>query len=178
LGRLWLATWNGRANFFTLAGRINNKRAQKIRVMIKSLIRLAIIAVIGVLVYNYFLGDDQEKENARQIFQEVKEVGNSIFDFVKSEKEKFDAGKYDAALDKIGGLFDNMRSSADQLEGNYEDELTSLEQERTQLEDRLHEMEQAGADENSPEMEQLQDDLDAFLERTRQMIDLVQQTNQ
>jgi cytochrome c556 len=146
--------------------------------MIKSLIRLAIIAVIGVLVYNYFLGDDQEKENARQIFQEVKEVGNSIFDFVKSEKEKFDAGKYDAALDKIGGLFDNMRSSADQLEGNYEDELTSLEQERTQLEDRLHEMEQAGADENSPEMEQLQDDLDAFLERTRQMIDLVQQTNQ
>ena len=145
--------------------------------MIKSLIRLVVLVVIGVLVYNYFLGTDEEKENASRIFQEVKEVGSSVADLLRSEKEKFDSGKYDAALDKVGGLFDNIRANQDDLKGDYNDELTDLEKERIELENRLAELDQEGADEGSQEMEDLQDDLDKFMERTKVMIDLIQGNN-
>ncbi|MCB0706638.1 MAG: hypothetical protein KDC34_15090 [Saprospiraceae bacterium] len=142
--------------------------------MIKSLIRLVALVVVGVLVYNYFLGDPGEKETASKIFQEVKDVGSSVADLLRSEKEKLDSGKYDAALDKIGGLFSSIRTNKDELSGDYDGELTNLEKEREALEERLRELENSGADENSPEVRNLKDDLDSFMTRTKRMIEAIQ----
>jgi len=70
--------------------------------MIKNLLKLAVFLVIGVLVYNYFFGNAVEKERSAKIGNQVKELFQSAVDVVKDEKEKFDAGKYDGALDKVG----------------------------------------------------------------------------
>ena len=57
--------------------------------MIRSLLKLIIIMVLGILVYNLFLGDTTEKENAKKVFSEIKEAGVAVKDLLKSEKKKF-----------------------------------------------------------------------------------------
>ncbi|RMG84312.1 MAG: hypothetical protein D6714_08145 [Bacteroidetes bacterium] len=95
------------------------------------------ILVAGILVYNYFLGTETEKENAREVFGKIKDVGVAVKDLLQAEKEKFDQGKYDKALDKIGGLFRDLKEKAKDLDENYLDRLSQLEQKRQELEQRL-----------------------------------------
>jgi basic membrane lipoprotein Med (substrate-binding protein (PBP1-ABC) superfamily) len=98
--------------------------------MIKNILQILVVVVVGVLVYNFFLGTPEEKQNARTIFNEVKDVGVAVKDLLQSEKEKFDAGKYDNALDQIGNLFDNMKTEAREFDEQYLDRIEDLERKR------------------------------------------------
>ena len=87
--------------------------------MIKTLLKLGILLAIGIVCYNYFFGTAAEKESSKKIFSKAKEIGKSTFELgkstielFKSEREKLDEGKYDGALDKIGGLFNELKDSA------------------------------------------------------------------
>lgn len=105
--------------------------------MIRSLLKLLFILIIGVLIYNYFLGTPEEKENAKQIFSEVKDVVVGVKDLVKAEKEKFDKGKYDNAIDKIGELLSKLKSKAKDIDEKYIDRISDLEKKKDQLKDAI-----------------------------------------
>lgn len=105
--------------------------------MIRSLLKLLFILIIGVLIYNYFLGTPEEKENAKQIFSEVKDVAVGVKDLVKAEKEKFDKGKYDNAIDKIGELLSKLKSKAKDIDEKYIDRISDLEKKKDQLKDAI-----------------------------------------
>ncbi len=107
--------------------------------MLRSLIKLGLILVAGILVYNYFFGTPEEKAQSKEIFTGAKDLTKSAFNLLKSEKEKFDEGKYDEAVDKIGGLIDNLKGKAEQLENNKEliDQLAELQQQQNSLESKL-----------------------------------------
>lgn len=101
----------------------------------KFLIRLAILLVLGILVYNYFFGTQEEKETSKKIFGEVRDLGKATWDLLRSEKQKFDEGKYDEAADKIGNLLDRLRGHAETIENNKDllTRLDELEQKRKEL---------------------------------------------
>ena len=61
--------------------------------MIRKLFKLLFILIIGVLIYNYFLGTPEEKENAKQIFSEVKDVAVGVKELVQQEKAKIRCGE-------------------------------------------------------------------------------------
>lgn len=105
--------------------------------MIRSLLKLIIIMVLGILVYNLFLGDTTEKENAKKVFSEIKEAGVAVKDLLKSEKKKFDEGKYDDALDKVGNAFDKLKRRAKDIDEKYVDQIAELDDTRQDLERRL-----------------------------------------
>ena len=117
--------------------------------MIRSVLKLLAVLVIGILVYNYFLGTDTEKENAKKIFGELKDVGVAVKDLLKSEKEKFDKGKYDKAVDKIGGVLDGLKKNAKEFDEKYLDRIQDLEKKREELEKALSEY----SDENEKDSE-------------------------
>jgi len=106
--------------------------------MIKSLLKLGLLLVIGILVYNYFLGTPEEKASSKKVFTEIKEVGKSVGGLLKAEKEKFDAGKYDNALDKIGGMFDKLKSKVKDGSDQFK-EIKELEEKKNKLKERLSE---------------------------------------
>jgi predicted nucleic acid-binding Zn-ribbon protein len=108
--------------------------------MIRQLFKLIIIMVLGILVYNLFLGDTTEKENARKVFSEIKEAGVAVKDLLKSEKKKFDEGKYDDALDKVGNVFDKLKRRAKDIDEKYVDRIAELDDTRKELEQRLKEL--------------------------------------
>lgn len=107
--------------------------------MLKSLIKVGLLLVAGILVYNYFFGTPEEKAQSKEIFTSVKDLTKSTFALLKQEKAKFDEGKYDEAVDKIGGLLDDLKGKAEQLKDNKEllDQIAALEQKRQRLSEEI-----------------------------------------
>lgn len=119
----------------------------------RSILKLALILVVGVLIYNYFLGTESEKEQSKEIFSEVKDLGKAAWGLLKSEKEKFDEGKYDEALDKIGGLLTNLKKKAETIQdSDILDRIASLEDQKEELERKIAAKEvDSYGDTNTPE---------------------------
>jgi small-conductance mechanosensitive channel len=126
--------------------------------MLKSLLKLALLLIVGILVYNFFFGTPEEKEQSRMIFTEVKDLTKSAVQLIKDEKEKFDEGKYDEAVDKIGGLIDDLKGKAEQLEDNRDliDQIAELQDKKRTLERRIEQS--STPDEYGDEGQRIADD--------------------
>jgi ElaB/YqjD/DUF883 family membrane-anchored ribosome-binding protein len=106
------------------------------------IIKLILVLVVGVLIYNYFLGSEEEKQESEKIFTEVKELGKATWGLLKSEKQKFNDGKYDEAVGKVSSLLSSLRNKANTSNDKAAvQELEQLEGKRQQLEKELAELE-------------------------------------
>lgn len=104
----------------------------------RSLLRLLLLVVVAIIVYNYFFGTAEEKQQSEKIINEVRDLGRSAWNLLKTEKEKFDEGKYDEALNKIGGLIDNLKDKAETLkDSSLMDDIANLERKRDELQRRV-----------------------------------------
>lgn len=139
--------------------------------MIGFLIKLAVVLVVGVLAYNYFFGSDAEKAQSARTFGQMKDVAVSVGQLAKSEKEKFDAGKYDTALDKLGAAYVKLREGAQKLDARLLKRIGELEERKGKLEEDLADLEKSDAPaeqrarrkaELDKELEALQRDSDAL----------------
>ncbi len=104
---------------------------------------LKVVLALAVLItgFNYFFGNDEEKENSRRIVGQVKELSGSVFDLLKSEKERFDEGKYHDALAKLKEALrlehDRAESLGDEAGHDCLEKCEHLEQKEQDLEKRL-----------------------------------------
>lgn len=114
--------------------------------MFRFLFKLAFIAIAAILAYNYFFGTSTEKEDSRKVFGQLRGVVVSVADLVKAEKAKFDAGKYDAALQKLGGAYRAIREQAQHVDGKLLKRLDDLESRKAALEQELGSIEQEDQD--------------------------------
>jgi hypothetical protein len=106
--------------------------------MLSSLFRLAFMIIVGVVVYNYFFGSPTEKATSNKIFGEVRGVFGSVRDLVKTEKEKYEAGKYNQAIDKISNVIGTLKGKAQEVkDSGVLDKLSDLEAKRTALQQRV-----------------------------------------
>jgi hypothetical protein len=105
--------------------------------MIGFLLKLGVVLVVGVLAYNYFFGSSEEKAQSAKTFGQMKEVAVSVGELAKSEKEKYDAGKYDAALDKLGATYKKLREGAQKLDASLLKRIDELERRQRGLKQEL-----------------------------------------
>ena len=113
--------------------------------MIGFLIKLAVLLVAGLLIYNYFFGTSEEKAQSERTFSQMKEVAVSVGELAKSEKEKWDAGKYDTALAKLGASYKALREGAQKLDAGLLRRIDDLDQRKAQLQKELAAIEQSKA---------------------------------
>jgi len=109
--------------------------------MIRFLIKIGLILVIGILVYNRFFGTDTEKEQAKEIFKKTGDAVGATWDLLKSEKQKYDAGKYDRVLDQLGNAYQTVRNGAKYLDENVLQRLDDLERRKAVLKQQLDSIE-------------------------------------
>lgn len=105
--------------------------------MVKSFLKLLAVLVVGIILYNLILGTDEEKKGAQKIVGEMKDVAVSVKDLLKSEKEKFDKGKYDKAIDKIGNMLSKLKENAKEFDKKYLKQIDELEKRRKELKEEL-----------------------------------------
>lgn len=110
--------------------------------MIRSLIKIGLVLIVAILVYNRFFGTSAEKEQSKKIFGEMRDVVVSVGQLVKSEKTKFDAGKYDGALEKLGGAYRAIRQQAENVDAKVLKRLDELERRKADLQSQLDSIEQ------------------------------------
>ncbi|MGK0363941.1 MAG: hypothetical protein ACI85O_000995 [Saprospiraceae bacterium] len=144
--------------------------------MIKSIIKLGLLLVVGILVYNFFLGTPDEKAQSQKVFDKGKDVIVSVGDLLRSEKEKFDSGKYDTALDKIGSAFDGIRDKAREIQDEgYLGRLNDLDKKRKELQEDLSEIAQNTNDEfvskrDERKADKIKDEIDKLMDSANRLV--------
>jgi hypothetical protein len=146
--------------------------------MIGFLVKLAILAVVGILAYNYFFGTAEEKAQSTKVFGQVKDVAVSVGELAKSEKTKYDAGKYDTALDKLADAYQAAREGAQKVDASLLKRIGELEKRKEGLKKELDDIEkteqttkkgqnpEAKAVEQAQRKEKLNRDLDQLIQDT------------
>lgn len=137
--------------------------------MIQALFKLLILLVIGILIYNYFLGTPQEKKGVEKVVRDFKEFGISVAELLKSEKEKFDKGKYDKVLDKIENTLNDLKQSLQNQDGKHNREINDLLEEKEKISRELEKL----ADKNDGsdvDTTKLKEQLRSLLESTQKLI--------
>ncbi|MEN0004026.1 MAG: hypothetical protein AAF798_07780 [Bacteroidota bacterium] len=113
--------------------------------MIKSLLKLAAVLVVGILLYNYFMGSEAEKQQSKEIFQKVKDLGSDAWNLLRAEKDKLDEGKYDGALDQITDLLDDLKEKAEDIkDSDLIKRIAELESQKEDLERKMNASERPG----------------------------------
>ena len=157
--------------------------------MIRRLLGWGLVLVFGVLVYNRFFGDTAEKEQSKKVFGEAKVLFHSVRDVVRTERHKFEVGKYDKAIGNIRSLFGKMRETAKDSKDVLA-QIEDLDKKRVELESKLNKIKQMPEDVPSnydkpssktktlvkpktpkaDEEAKLQDELDSLMQRTDDLI--------
>ena len=126
----------------------------------KNLIFLIILVLAAVVGYMYFFGKGEDRERAANVVQETKELGKSVGEFLKRQKEKYDDGDFDRLLDKINNTLDKLKSKKSTPSEEESQELKELEKELKQIDpEKLNE-------ENRARLKKLLEELEAEIEKT------------
>lgn len=146
----------------------------------KTIIQLAVVLVVFLLVYNYFMGTSEEKETSKEIFKELKDVGVAVKDLLKSEKEKFDAGKYDNAIQKMRLLISDLETNAREVAPEYVDRIKNLEEKRQDLQGQLDQAKNTAeeAGEQAKKVEKLNNDMDQLMQETEQIMNEIKRKSE
>lgn len=113
--------------------------------MIGFVVKVVLVVVVGVLAYNFFFGTDEEKAQSAKVFGQMKGVAVSVGELARSEKAKFEAGKYDAALDKLAGAYRAARAGARELDAGLLKRIGELEKRKDALRAEVDGIEKAEA---------------------------------
>ncbi|MTB53943.1 hypothetical protein [Lewinella sp. W8] len=106
--------------------------------MIKSLLKIGLLIVVGLLGYNYFFGTAEEKAQSREIVGKATDLGRDAWNLLKSERVKLQEGKYDDAIQKLEGLYADLSARAEDLRDSEAlRELGKLSERRAELEEML-----------------------------------------
>ncbi len=143
----------------------------------KNLIKLALVVIVGVLVYNFYFGTEEEKATSEKVFKQVKEVGHTVGDIIKKEKQKFADGKYDKTFDKLGDIYDDLKKKLDGGDRETKRELDRLERTKDKLErekeELRRELEDADVDQEdiAKKSKSLEDNLNELMEKSHNLLD-------
>jgi hypothetical protein len=134
--------------------------------MIRSLLKLGLVAVVCIVIYNFFFGTTTEKDQSKRIFKGVGSVFTEVRSLVQSERGKFDAGKYDAALGKMQDILGNLRNHAsDNKDVNLQRQIAQLEQRKAKLEQEVN----ATAQPNNTGFQKAGDKIKHYTDMAKQM---------
>ncbi|MEM9820718.1 MAG: hypothetical protein AAF985_06580 [Bacteroidota bacterium] len=98
--------------------------------MIKTVIKVGLLLIVGIVGYNYFFGNAEEKAQSKAIIGKTIDAAKAGVGLIKEEIDKFKEGKYDDALDKIGGLLSKAKDQAEEKGGDLLNRIEDWESNR------------------------------------------------
>ncbi len=134
----------------------------------KSLIKIVLLAAVVIIGYNYFFGDEKEQEQAEKIVGKVKDLGADIKALVVSEREKFDEGKYDKAVDKFTDLINSVKDKVSAID------LRKLEEKQERLKEAVEKIKEKASENSEVEGEKVGAEMEELLEDIRKSVEEIE----
>lgn len=131
--------------------------------MIRTLIKWAFIALIAIIAYNYFFGDESEQQQSQQIINKTKDIGAAIVDLVSDESERIQEGKYDDVVDNIQGVIDKLKNSGEE----NDPQLNNLENELDQTRKNIDELSETSTDSLEKKKDSIESQLQQILQKLK-----------
>ena len=139
--------------------------------MIKGLIKIALLLIVGILCYNYFFGDPEEKATSQKVFDEIKDVGTAVKDFVVDEHQRIKDGKYKKVLDKIDDTLTGIEAKVKNMDPETIEEYKELKRESKRMEDELNNVQEDETSKLSKEDKKaIESKLQDLLEKTNDFL--------
>ncbi len=156
--------------------------------MIRTVIKLGVFLVVGIVAYNFFLGSPEEKAKAKNTISKAKEagkvIGGALLDLgkdgvalLKEERAKFKEGKYDKAVEKVGGLISKMKSQVEGVGGEMLDRVNDLEKQKDSLTEQINKAKDSAGEMSEEEKEQLKKKFDELTEKTGEVLKDLEKKN-
>jgi translation initiation factor 2B subunit (eIF-2B alpha/beta/delta family) len=92
-----------------------------------------ILLLAGYIGYMYYFGKGEDKSKAVTIVNETKDLGKAVGDFLRKQKDKYDAGDFDQLIDKVNTALEKLKSKSEPNEVEVKDNLRHLENELRQI---------------------------------------------
>ena len=111
-----------------------------LRLIFKYVIPLALMLAVFLVGYNYYWGNADEKEKSQQIIAKFTDLGSDVVGLLQSEKQKYDAGKFDDALAKISERIAFLKEQVNSTTSGgkeFLDQLETLDQQKQAIEAQL-----------------------------------------
>ncbi|MEM6397857.1 MAG: hypothetical protein AAF741_16025 [Bacteroidota bacterium] len=135
--------------------------------MISKLIKLGLFAAVLIVGYNYFFGDEEEKQQSRDLIERGAELGSGLWATLEGAIDKVRDGEYDGVLNRIGNVLDDLGDKVRNLsDSDVARRVSQLEQRKDDLQNQVS---QYGED--NPELRQQIDKLTADIETLMNEID-------
>lgn len=141
----------------------------------KTLIKIALIAIIAVVTYNYFMGNDKEKEQAERVVDKVKDLGAEIGRLIKNERQSYDEGKYDDAFDKLGDLIGTVKEKVSQID--LKEKLSQIDDKKKELEEKVKELDNESGDKKDELSGKINDELSKIFEDLEKVVEEIKDNN-
>lgn len=149
--------------------------------MIRTVIKLGVLLFIGVLCYNYFLGTPEEKAKAKDTIGKIKEggkvVGGVLLDIgkdgvalLKEEREKFREGKYDKAVEEVGGLISKIKDQVEGVGGEMLDRVNDLEKQQEAIAKQVDQAKESAGELSQEEKQKLKEKFDELTAKTGEIL--------
>ena len=121
------------------------------------IIGIVIILIAAIVGYMYFFGKEEDKVKAHTIVNETKDLGKSVGDFIKKQKDKYDDGEFDSLLNRISNSIGNLKSKPENNSDEVKNDLRDLETQLKKIDP------QKLSDENREKLKKLLHDLEMEL---------------
>lgn len=156
--------------------------------MIRTIIKIGVLLFVGVLCYNYFLGTPEEKAKAESTFGKIKEggkvVGGVLLDLGKDgvallqeEREKFQEGKYDKAVEEVGGLIAKIKDQVGGVGGDMLDRVNDLEKQRDSIAEQVEKAKESVGEMSDEQKDNLNKQFDELTEKTGEVLKDLEKKN-
>ena len=156
--------------------------------MIRTVIKIGVLLVVGIVAYNFFLGTPEEKAKAKNTISKAKEagkvIGGALLDLgkdgvalLKDEREKFREGKYDKAVEKVGGLISRMKDQVEGVGGEMLDRVNDLEKQKDAITEELGKAKESAGEMSEEEKDKLKKKFDELTEKTGEVLKDLEKKN-
>jgi len=150
--------------------------------MIRSILKLGVLLVVGLVGYNFFFGDATEKAEAKETIAKAKDVGKTIgkgllslakdgVALVKKERAKFAEGKYDDAMENVGGLLGKMKDRVEGDGGKMLDRVKELEKAKDALGLKLNDAKDGNGAISKEDRKTLKAEFDELMDETEKVLE-------
>jgi len=156
--------------------------------MIRTVIKFGVLLVVGIVAYNFFLGTPEEKEKAQNTISKAKQagkvIGGALLDLgkdgvalLKEEREKFRDGKYDKAVDEVGGLISDIKNKVEGVGGEMLDRVNDLEKQKDAISEQLDKVKESSGEMSEEQKDKLNKQFDELTEKTGEVLKDLEKKN-